>query len=546
MADVVDEKLRRRMKEDELGADIIDECRVQLMLKFRFLDMALWRMDLEPVRAGGAYPLATNGRIVAYEAPRVVARFQESFDEAIRDYLHMVLHCIFRHPYNTDHKDREAWSLACDIIVESVAMDLCAGRFPSEDDAARIEALSTIRLMSGDLLPGKVYSLVHNLVQTPDGQHYRGLGRNVLADWHVLFERDEHAAWPAMSSDSPDSDEGMPDGYSPEESDAGEEEGKDSPLMDNLLDAAELPDSMRDQMQDQMQDGDDSQQGEGTEGGGDDDSSAMMSDAPESSHEDQGRDPMGNFQDTDQSERDEQDWQEIAKQIEMNLGTFSKEWGDESAAFLQNLSMANRKKYDYSEFLRQFAVQNEEMLVNPDEFDYVYYTYGMDLYGNMPLVEPLEYKETDRIRDFVIAIDTSESVSGNLVKRFVQHTFDILKGSQDFASEVNIHVIQSDSRLQEHMIIRDLRDVDAMMERFSVRGFGGTDFRPVFDYVQGMRDSGKLADMRGLIYFTDGLGTFPDKPPDFDAAFVFMEDESQPSPPVPPWAIKLVIGEDQL
>ncbi len=38
----------------------------------------------------------------------------------------------------------------------------------------------------------------------------------------------------------------------------------------------------------------------------------------------------------------------------------------------------------------------------------------MELYGNMPLVEPLEYKETDRVRDFVIAIDTSESVRGRL------------------------------------------------------------------------------------------------------------------------------------
>ena len=41
-----DEKLKRRLEEDRLGADIIDECRVQLMLKFRFLDLALWRMSL--------------------------------------------------------------------------------------------------------------------------------------------------------------------------------------------------------------------------------------------------------------------------------------------------------------------------------------------------------------------------------------------------------------------------------------------------------------------------------------------------------------------
>ena len=45
-------KMERRLQEDRLGADIIDECRTQLMLKFRFLDLALWRMGLEPVRVG--------------------------------------------------------------------------------------------------------------------------------------------------------------------------------------------------------------------------------------------------------------------------------------------------------------------------------------------------------------------------------------------------------------------------------------------------------------------------------------------------------------
>ena len=42
---IADAKLARRAREDELARDILDECRVQLMLKFRFMDMALggWR-----------------------------------------------------------------------------------------------------------------------------------------------------------------------------------------------------------------------------------------------------------------------------------------------------------------------------------------------------------------------------------------------------------------------------------------------------------------------------------------------------------------------
>ena len=36
----------------------------------------------------------------------------------------------------------------------------------------------------------------------------------------------------------------------------------------------------------------------------------------------------------------------------------------------------------------------------------------------MPLIEPLETRETYKIRDFVIVLDTSYSVSGELVEHF--------------------------------------------------------------------------------------------------------------------------------
>ena len=39
-------------------------------------------------------------------------------------------------------------------------------------------------------------------------------------------------------------------------------------------------------------------------------------------------------------------------------------------------------------------------------------------YGKMPLIEPLESRESKKIRDFVIVLDTSESTAGELVKNF--------------------------------------------------------------------------------------------------------------------------------
>lgn len=79
----------------------------------------------------GAVSATTDARRVAFDPPRVIARFEEGFDELIRDYLHMVMHCIFRHPFDKDHRNRQAWNLTCDIIAESVALEYVRrGDFP--------------------------------------------------------------------------------------------------------------------------------------------------------------------------------------------------------------------------------------------------------------------------------------------------------------------------------------------------------------------------------------------------------------------------------
>lgn len=54
----------------------------------------------------------------------------------------------------------------------------------------------------------------------------------------------------------------------------------------------------------------------------------------------------------------------------------------------------------------------------------------------MPLIEPLEYKDVKRIKEFVIAIDTSGSTSGELVQRFVEKTYNILKQEESFFSKL--------------------------------------------------------------------------------------------------------------
>lgn len=238
-------------------------------------------------------------------------------------------------------------------------------------------------------------------------------------------------------------------------------------------------------------------------------------------------------------------WSEISRRMQMDMETFSKQQGDRAGNLIQNLREVNRERYDYTAFLKKFAVMGETMRINDDEFDYIFYTYGLQLYGKMPLIEPLEYKEVKAIKEFVIAIDTSGSTSGELVQRFVQKTYNILRSTESFFTKINLHIIQCDADIQEDRKITCQKEFDEYLQTMQIRGLGGTDFRPVFEYVENLRRNKEFQNLKGLIYFTDGCGVFPSQKPDYDTAFVFVDDEYN-NPNVPPWAIKLVLQKDEI
>ena len=205
----------------------------------------------------------------------------------------------------------------------------------------------------------------------------------------------------------------------------------------------------------------------------------------------------------------------------------------------------NRERYDYAAFLRKFASRSEVMKIDDDEFDYIFYTYGLKLYDKMPLVEPLEYKEIKKIREFVIAIDTSGSVSGDTVQAFVQKTYKILKSAESFASKINVRIIQCDTQVREDVRITSQREFDDYLKNMTLKGFGGTDFRPVFAHVEALRKKKAFRNLKGLVYFTDGMGIYPERKPDYDTAFVFLDDDYRDLH-VPPWAMKLVLNRDDV
>lgn len=238
-------------------------------------------------------------------------------------------------------------------------------------------------------------------------------------------------------------------------------------------------------------------------------------------------------------------WEQLGRETQITMQQAGHQAGETAGA--QTLAaqvQAGRSRRLYRDFLRRFAVLREEPKLDPDEFDLGYYTYGLTTYGNMPLIEPLETRESRKIKDLVIVIDTSESTAGELVKAFLRETFGLLKTAGSFFSRCNIVVMQCDDAVRDIAFLRDTETLERYAAALTLTGGGGTDFRPAFARIDELQKGGRLRDLQGVLYFTDGKGTFPARPPAYQTAFLFLEEGEVP-PEVPPWAIRLVLAPEE-
>jgi predicted metal-dependent peptidase len=509
----LDDVIERGHKADTLASEILHLSRNTLMIHLRFLDAAL--IQVVPVPETDLRDLATDGRQLFYNPWHVLDSYKNAKEIPVRDYLHATLHCVFRHIFVGRRIHAEVWDLACDITVENIITHLGIKAVSCPREEYQTELTAKLREEIQPLTAEKLYRYFLDQQLTAD--EYSRLRRTYYAD--------DHEGWYIFGEDSADASDSED---AQDETDAsGEDASGTSPA-----DGEDLPDA--DNAPNEEDDVSGKFTGEETDAGNGEADSGRQS-------EQKG--------DTPSLERDtlEQKWKEIGERIDVDLETSNDTWGQAAGDMIQMLKSVNRERYDYAEFLKRFAVLGENIEVNDDEFDYIFYTYGLKLYNNMPFVEPLEYKEIKRIREFVIALDTSQSVAGDLVQKFVTKTYNILKQTDNFFTKTNIHIIQCGAAVHEDAKITTPDEFDTYIAGMKLYGFGGTDFRPVFEYVNCLITGHEFTNFKGLIYFTDGYGTFPFTKPGYDAVFVFVNDEGEIEiPDIPVWAIKLVLSPEEI
>lgn len=334
----------------QIGTRILSLCRSELYLSMRYLDLALSALSYDLNLQ--TRTIATDGVHLFYNPNYLIHSYEDDPIAVNRMYLHIILHCIFRHMTQAEQRDSDDWNLACDIAVESVIDSMeypCVHRLVTDRRQEYYDSLS-LSVLNAE----QVYDVLTKMTYSQK----IGMRRE--------FSVDDHRFWEQLQDDK-----------------------QQQPSGDNPADSPSTPPPSKDEV--------------------------------------------------------EQTWQDISQKTQTSMETIQRDISLMAGNLRQHLQIENRQRYDYRAFLRKFAVTREEVRVDPDSFDYGFYNYSLQLYPNMPMLEELEYRECKKIHDFVIAIDTSGSCSGELVKKFLEETVTILLDGNSFFRTVNVHIIQCDA-----------------------------------------------------------------------------------------------------
>ena len=412
----------RFQEQSNLGLRILQNCRTELYSHFPHLDGAFACLTSHPSPGGS---IGTDAKRLFFDPPFLLRLYQRSPAAVRRGYLHILLHCLFLHPFLRPDEPRLR-DLACDLAVEQMIERQKIARLAVEPSPVRSGCFA--------VLGEKIHSVSEITALLRDSAFDFSFD-----EMEQAFHFDEHALW--------------------RESDGG--------LRRTWERAMAFA-------------------GEGRTGKG-------------------------------------------------RAGSLSGGEEDE-------ITSLQRGAYNYGRYLRRFTVQREEAELDLNSFDYIFYHLGLERYGNMPLLEPLEYKEGNKLEELVIAIDTSGSCSRETVTRFLSETYTILGESENFFRRMTVYLIQCDCMVQSVSVIKSPEDWARQSRQIVIQGRGGTDFTPVFRYVNKLREGKKLKNLRALLYFTDGDGFYPSEKAPYETSFVFLE-KNEHLEKVPPWAVRLVVGE---
>ena len=312
----------------------------KLYFKHKALSPAIYRMPINYVDPGiGIF--GTDANQVYADPMDVISRYKNSPERLIRSYLHMLFHCIYLHPFQTQlNIDNGVWNIALDICCENAVMRLNPEAI--DGDVERQQIIAGIKGKVKMFIPELVYN---ELMQNQSNYNF--------FDLTALFHMDDHV-W----LNPPQSGKGN----------SNDEDDDDNPYQNPNAQSQQGNGDDDQNQQNQQGDGN----GNGEDGqdenqqGGDGNGNNNNKNRNNQNRQNQQNSQGNNNQDK------RKEWSDVSRQVAADMSSFNK--GDGAGDLMQEIDFLTEDKMEYDEFLRAFSVTEEVMKINEDEFDYIAYT----------------------------------------------------------------------------------------------------------------------------------------------------------------------------
>jgi predicted metal-dependent peptidase len=179
----------------------------------------------------------------------------------------------------------------------------------------------------------------------------------------------------------------------------------------------------------------------------------------------------------------------------------AKQAGALSVALENAINFYINPKLPWQQLLYTWAVRSVEFATNWTKSNRHYRTRGIYLPG----------KRKVPTGSFILTYDVSGSMSDKAVR-------DSLSECAFIVNEINpacVILIEHDAKITK---VRKFERADELPTTIQLHGRGGTDFNPVFEYIN---DLDEMPD--AVILFTDGYGPHPEYPPEYPVLWVMVE-----------------------
>lgn len=196
----------------------------------------------------------------------------------------------------------------------------------------------------------------------------------------------------------------------------------------------------------------------------------------------------------------------------------SARYGDQPGNYISKINVTGNGKVKWNYILNRLIRRTLSSNYTPS-FKRTSRRYGELVKGKI---------KNHKIDSIVVAVDTSGSINRELHERFMEEIILIRR-----MFKIEIRYIQCDTEVTQDIKLKRYTNV----EDIAIKGGGGTDFRPVFDYIKQ-----KNYKPNAILYFTDGQGAYPEKS-NIDTLWIIDSEDSLSYGYNPPFGYKLFLDE---